>query len=299
MSRIFPTVMRPLILFALFLVFALSLRPALAEEATPALWKVENGQSTLYLLGTFHLMKPGVHWYGGAIASGFESADTLVLELNQQEMNPATIQAIIAEQGVYPPPDNLGNHLDAETYAKLIEIGGRIGLNGQMLNPFKPWYASLVVSVSYFQSLGYLPQYGADATLMVKATETGTPIIGLETADEQILALSSYSDEVQVAFLADTIRQLDEVEGLIDDMTTAWKTGDTDALDTLLVKSMQAVPEVYEKLIVERNNKWMPKLEAMLDEPGTVFVAVGAGHLVGADGVVTMLEEKGYSITRQ
>lgn len=281
------------ILLSLFLVLA----PVRAEESSsPLLWKIEQGASTLYLFGTFHLLTEEVRWLDNRITGALDSAGELVLEMSEEQTDTGLVVSIIRNKGMYPGADGLRKILSAETWQDLLGQAAAVGIPQQMIGQFHPWYAAIVLTVAHAQAEGFLPEYGVEAILTARAKAAGKPVLGLETAQEQVSALADHPDRIQLMLLENTLQELTDLPRIFGDMTRAWVTGDEDALVELIIGSAREIPELYEALIVRRNRNWIPLLEARLNQPGVSFVAVGIGHLVGDDSVVTMLRDRGHSV---
>lgn len=280
--------------FALLLSFAAVARDA----AGPALWKIEGPEGTVYLFGSFHLLKGGEPWYGGQVQAAFEDATSLTLELGPDQQAPAVIGPLVHRYGLYGPTDALKNHISEASYRELIAVAADSGVPEQVIANMRPWLATLTVSLQFALAQGFDPEQGVEATLLRHAGLRELPVSGLETAEEQIRFLAENPPETEQAFVDDTLRQLDELPRLFDELSAAWLGGDEAALNRLMVASMAGVPEVYETLLVERNRRWVPRIEALLSKPGVHFVAVGAGHLVGPDSVIKMLAARGIAAER-
>ena len=280
--------------FALLLSFAAVARDA----AGPALWKIEGPEGTVYLFGSFHLLKGGEPWYGGQVQAAFEDATSLTLELGPDQQAPAVIGPLVHRYGLYGPTDALKNHISEASYRELIAVAADSGVPEQVIANMRPWLATLTVSLQFALAQGFDPEQGVEATLLRHAGLRELPVSGLETAEEQIRFLAENPPETEQAFVDDTLRQLDELPRLFDELSAAWLGGDEAALNRLMVASMAGVPEVYETLLVERNRRWVPRIAALLSKPGVHFVAVGAGHLVGPDSVIKMLAARGIAAER-
>ncbi len=285
-----------LLVFVLFSSTASYAQDTIAAQ--PAMWKMEKDGSTVYLLGTFHLLTPEVQWQTPRIMDAFNAAESLTVEVTDEDMVSQKIMALVQQVGMYPPTDSLKNHIPEEMFAELSAQGGAVGLPAQFLERFKPWFAAITVALQHAQANGFSPALGVDFTLMAKARATGKPVQGLERAEEQLAMLSSHPPEVQEQMLADTLRQIEELNELWDSMIAAWSSGDEAALDKLMVDGMRELPELYQVLLVNRNHNWVPRIKVLLNTSGQHFVAVGAAHLVGKDSVIAMLEAEGYSAER-
>lgn len=292
-----PVAVTAAILASLSLVLFLVFTPLRAEESSsPLLWKVEQGASTIYLFGTFHLLSRDVRWQDSRITGAFDSAGELVLEISEAETDPARIVSIVNNKGMYPRAGGLQRVISAETWLNLARQAAAVGIPEQAIGRFRPWYAAIVLTVTYAQTQGFLPEYGVETILTARANAAGKPIMGLETAQEQLSSLADHPEQIQVMMLEDTLQELADLPRILGDMTQAWVTGDEDGIAELIVDSAREIPELYDALIVRRNRNWIPLLEARLDKPGIYFVAVGVGHLVGDDSVVAMLRQRGHNV---
>jgi hypothetical protein len=282
---------------AVLLSLALMSAPLRAQESpSPLLWKVEQGNSTLYLFGTFHLLSKDVRWLDQRIAGAVDSAGELVLEISEEQTDTDLVVSIVREKGMYRRAGGLREALSSDTWLELARQAEAVGIPGQAIAQFRPWYAAIVLSITYAQAQGFLPEYGAETILTARAKAAGIPVLGLETAQEQLSTLADHPERVQVMMLEDTLQELENLPQILGDMTRAWVSGDEDAIAELIVGGMRQIPELYEAVIVQRNRNWIPLLEARLDKPGIYFVAVGIGHLVGEDSVVAMLRDRSHSV---
>ena len=285
----------------LVLVAAYPLVPQASAEDTPSplLWKVEKGGATLYLFGTFHLLQPDTRWLNSGITEALDSADELVLEITEEQADVNLVAFLIRNKGLYRDAHGLQKALSEKTWAELVERAEALGIPAQAIGRFHPWYASIVLSIQYAQAQGFLSEYGAEAVLTARAKAAGIPVVGLETAHDQLSSLADHPKRIQIMMLEDTLEELEELPRILEDMTRAWVSGDAAAIDELIVGGASEIPELFEAVIVRRNLNWLVPLEERLARPGVTFVAVGVAHLVGEDSVVALLRGKGYSVVLQ
>ena len=290
---------RPPVVACLFLVFVAHGSDVRSQpHSAPALWSIEAGSSTVYLMGTIHLLKGGEDWYHGAIKRAFETADSLTLEIAPAENSPAIIAPLVQKHGLYGSGDRLSNHISKSSYDKLKEFAREAGVPTSMLERFRPWYAALVVSIQYGQAQGFKPTEGVDHRLSRMAQKSRKPVLGLETAAHQIEALAGYPPRIQQLMLDDTVRQLEDLPTLWQGLVDAWLKGNLGVIEELLIKQLKAVPEVYETVLVRRNRDWVAGVKERLGQPGTHFIAVGTGHLVGPDSLLVLMAQEGFPATR-
>jgi uncharacterized protein YbaP (TraB family) len=265
----------------------------------PALWKIADADTTIYLFGTMHLLPPGLDWETPAVSQAFAEAGTLYLEADTN-LPPAEIQAIIKRTGILPPDRNLADLLDPAQQEALRAAGARFGISPVALDRMRPWYASVVISEAAIRGSGFAQDSGVEVLLRPAAIGAGKQMRFLETVDQQLSAFSNLPDAAQVKMLVAGLSDLDSTTEAITQMVTAWRSGDDATLARLVVDEQLATqPEVYETLMVRRNSAWAPQLGALLDnEAGVFMVAVGAGHLQGADSVLALMERLGHTPIR-
>lgn len=266
------------------------------RDADPALWVVRDKDTTVYLFGTVHMMRPGLSWFDEAVRKAFDSSDALVLEL---VMPPeAEMQALIAELGVAKSGPALPDQLPPALAAKLRAALPGLGMAPDSLDRTEPWLAAMTLSVQPLRRLGYDDKDGAEQVLGAAAKAAGKPILGLETARQQLGYFDRLSPAAQRALLETTLDDLPHAGPEIEAMVKDWSAGDADALARLLNADLDRAPELKQALLVTRNRNWAGWIAARMRKPGTVFVAVGAGHLAGADSVQAELARRGLKVER-
>lgn len=272
--------------------------PAPTRVATPALWVVKDADTTIYLFGTFHLLPAGLNWNQGPVKAAFESADTLRLEIANIEAETAAIQAITAQKGMLPTGESLTDGLSDAQKERLTRIIAESGIPAPAINSMRPWFASVVLAVTMTQKMGLDPTKGVDKTLDGLARTRGIPVEGFESGAEQIGFLAGISPELQREMLVSTLDEWDNSKLLIDDMVSAWSRGDANRVGRLVSGSLRTQPELSRVLLTDRNARWADWIASRMATPGTVFVAVGAGHLAGPDSVQALLRAKGLRAMR-
>lgn len=269
---------------------------AAATDADPALWVVKDADTTMYLFGTVHVLKPGLTWFDEAVKTAFDGSDTLVLELI--EPDPGALQKIAVAKGFNPTGPTLSSKLPAEKRAGVAKALGEVGLPEQVYERMDPWMAAVTLAVAPLAKLGYDPNSGAEKVLAASAKTGGKQIVGLETAEQQLGFFDALSEPAQVGFLVSTVDDLPEVPVEMNRMVTSWAKGDPETLGTILNDNLKDSPEVGKLLLTDRNARWAEWIETRMAKPGTVFVAVGAGHLAGAGSVQAQLAARGLKAER-
>lgn len=285
---------------AAFLVCSIFLASYLlhAQERVGAksfLWKVRAKSSTVYILGSVHFLKKENYPLSRSIENAFNDAKKLVLEIDLEKVSLEAQQQMMLK-GTYEGDKTLQGSISTEAFTLAGKRTRELGLDIQLLNNFKPWYVALTIVTLKLQKLGFDPNYGIDRYFFSKAKAAKKEIIGFETIEYQISLLDQMAPRAQELMLLQTLRGLDVMEKEFNKIVSAWTSGDVKTVETLLLTSFKEFPEVHEKLIGERNRSWFNKIETFLAQGENYVVVVGAGHLVGKDGIIEMLKERGYSI---
>ena len=282
---------------------------ATAEPPVPLLWKASAGGRSVYLLGSFHLLKPDDYPLSPDVDAAFEDSDAVVFEIPPEEMQSPQLAVKMGQAGMRTDGTPLDSALPEETAAALkawteenAATLQQMQLPPPVLQMFHPWFVSLMVTVTEMGKFGLNPELGLDNHMANRAAEAGKPTSGLETADQQIAFFTSMSDEEQVQFLQSALEATGE-EGRVEiaKLHDAWRSGNAQVIwDEMALEMREEFPAVYQRINVDRNDAWVPQLEAMLgpDGAGNTLVVVGALHLVGEDGVVEKLQAKGYEVER-
>jgi uncharacterized protein YbaP (TraB family) len=266
-----------------------------AEGEGPALWVVRDADSTIYLFGTVHILRPTTGWGSARVDAAFDSADQIWLEISNPD-DQAAIIPLIQQHGL--SPDRQLSHLITTGQLTLLDSAARsIGSNAVQMDVFRPWLAALTLSVAPLTRAGYDPQSGVELVLKARADAAGKPVHGFETIDKQVRILAGMAEPEQLAFLASILESYEEATVELDRMVEAWAAGDVATLNAVAVEEMRTeTPELYEALLVRRNTDWADQIQTLLEGSGTIFVAVGAAHLVGEDSVQEILEARGVTV---
>ena len=267
-----------------------------AEGAGPALWVVRDADSTLYLFGTVHVLRPTTAWGSPRVDAAFESADQIWFEISNPD-DQAAIVPLIQQHGL--SPNRQLSHLITTGQLNLLDSAARsMGSSAVQMDVFRPWLAALTLSVAPLTRAGYDPQSGVELSLKARADAAGKPVHGLETIDKQVRILASMPESEQLAYLASTLESWEDATVELDRMVEAWARGDVATLEAVGVDDMQTeTPGLYRALLVQRNTDWADQIQTLLEGSGTIFIAVGAAHLVGDDSVQEILEDRGVTVT--
>lgn len=272
-----------------------------AEAPKPLLWKVSDADNSLYLLGSFHMLKPGDYPLAKSTDLAFEDAEQLVFEISPEEMNNPALAQKMTQAAMLGGGKTLQQTLSADTWKKFEAHAASRNLPPGNFQVFEPWFVAMVLSITEMQQAGLDTSLGLDKHFMDRAAKAGKPARGLETGDSQIAIFDSMGAKQQEQYLLDILDESSDMKAKIDELHETWRKADDKTLFNKMATEMrEKYPELYQSINPERNKAWLPKLEAMLkdNKSDDVMVIVGALHLVGEDGVVKMLKDKGYKIER-
>ncbi|WP_333897322.1 TraB/GumN family protein [Brevundimonas aurantiaca] len=268
--------------------------PAIQGQG-PALWVIKDADSTLYLFGSVHVLRPTTGWASPRVNAAFDSASDIWFEITNPE-DQAAMMPLIQQYGLSPQTP-LSSRLTPEEVAQLDVAAKTIGASAAQLDPLKPWLAALSLSVAPLVKAGYDPQSGVELALKARAQAAGKRLHGFETLEKQVGMLATLPDDVQLEFLRETLKDFDEAVEMLDSMVEAWGKGDVQALDRIVVEEMKTdAPELYKVLLVDRNTDWANQIQTLLQGSGTAFIAVGAAHLTGDDSVQSILQSRGVAV---
>lgn len=295
--RIFPKLAAPA---AFLLAACASAGPAPAPasaDARPALWKLADADTTIYLFGTIHALPPGYKWRDATIDTAFAKADMLVLEA-VLDHDPAKSSALLLGMGRTAGLPALIDRVPEAKRTQLASLIARSKLPIAFLNGMETWSAALMLVGVSLSDLGIGPDEGVERKLEAEFRAAGKPVDGLETAAQQLGYFDALSEEGQREFLLTLLDDPNKAKEDFNKMLAAWSHGDEAGIAASFDDEIELSPRLREILLVQRNAAWADWLAKRLDKPGTVLVAVGAGHLAGPASVRTMLAEGGYKVER-
>ncbi|HEX4742717.1 MAG TPA: TraB/GumN family protein [Caulobacteraceae bacterium] len=290
-----PRPRRALAAFATLLALAFGAQAARAE---PALWKVQGAHATVWLFGSIHALKSSDAWNSPRIEAALKASDALYLEIDNAD-DPAALQPLMLKYGL-DPAHPLSTKLDVKERAALNTALASLGMNEPTLEIMRPWMAGLTLSVIPLIKAGYDPQASVEHALTAAARAQGKAVRGFETAEEQVRYLADLPPAEEVAFLDSSVDDAAKGTSDIDALVAAWEAGDTGKIAALMNKNMKAkYPDLYRRLLVERNQRFAKQVAELANGTGVYFVAVGAGHLAGPDSVQSMLAPFRLTAERQ
>jgi uncharacterized protein YbaP (TraB family) len=274
---------------------------ARAEPPTPLLWKVSDADNSVYLLGSFHALRPTDYPLAPAVDAALADAERVAFELSPAEMESPELATMMMAAAALPEGKDLRTTVGPATWAKLEAYAKLRGLPLEGFARTEPWFVALVVSVGEMQRIGLDPGQGLDRQLAAQAAKADKPAGGLESAAEQIAALDSMSTAEQQQMIDEALVGVEGFKAEMDELHGLWRRGDAAGLHARMGKDLRdRYPLLYKRINVDRNRAWLPKVQAMLDAEAEddALVVVGSLHLLGDDGLVEMLRKQGYAVER-
>lgn len=290
----------------LVFLFILSLCASLTYAAADAtadnkgfLWQISDSNSTLYLLGSVHFANADYYPMNQAIEGAFADADTLAVEVDMTSLDPIKTQQLLQQMGHYTNGRTLQDELSPDTYRMLEQYLANQHIPIHLVNTQKPGMLIMTLTSMELMKLGMLPQFGIDLHFLNRANGSKR-IVELETLEQQMDLLFNMEQPDQA--LRQTLEEFPRFQQLADKLSSAWQSGDTRIMQQLLIdEPLQKYPEskpFFDKMFTDRNLTMTDKIKGYLDDNNTYFVVVGAGHLIGEEGIINLMKEAGFSVKR-
>jgi uncharacterized protein YbaP (TraB family) len=283
----------------LALLASVALAPRLAAQEKSFLWKVQSKEDAIYVVGSIHYLKQENYPLKKSIQDAFGNCQTLVLEIDLNGADAQRAQRALIEKARYPDGTHLEQHIAPETYQLAERRARELGIDISQMVPFKPWFVAISLTSLQLRKAGFDPNYGVDRFLAEQAKTEGKKTRGLESLEFQFGLFDHMSSSEQDSMLRQTLSELDRLTKGVDQLVQSWLAGDVRAVEDFLLAGMKEYPAVYRKVVVERNRHWLAQLIHMLEQGEKALVVVGAAHLVGNDGLIELLKQRGYSVEQQ
>lgn len=265
----------------------------------PALYVARDADSTMYLFGTLHLRRAGETWSSPAIEAALAASEEIWTEVDVSPEAMGDIAGVMTRRGMAPPDAPLSSRLGPEAWERLKAALARTGMSVERIEPMQPWFAALMLAMAPTLRAGYTLEAGADRGVGASGAAQGKRMRAFETMEQQIGLFADLPEAVQLQMLSEAMDQGAAGTDRVDQMAAAWQSGDLKTLDTAFNDAMRRdYPELFEALIVRRNAAWTATLLRELEGAGGDFVAVGAAHLVGPEGLVAQLRARGVQVER-
>jgi uncharacterized protein YbaP (TraB family) len=287
------------LILTLVLLLALSAARSLGAQERTLLWKVSEGDKSIFLLGSIHYLRKENYPLNQAILDAFDASDRLVLEIDLQNTPAGAAQRLTLEKAVYRDGSNLAQNVSQETYQLASKRAAELGIDMQVVQPMKPWFVAMTMLAVKLQRMGLDPKLGVDHHLAERAKRDGKPTSGLETLEFQLGIFDQLSKREQELMLRETAGELERIDKNVKDIVESWLKGDGERLAALLLAGMRQYPELQQKLVIERNRRWLDQIAKLVEQGNNAMVVVGAAHLVGQEGIVDMLKARGFSVEQK
>ena len=270
-----------------------------ADGALHSLWELHGKHNTVYILGSIHVLRPGDYPLAPAVLDAYSSAKSLLMEVNLEEIDSQAIQSELLASALLPAGQSLPAILGKQRYDHAGALAREVGVELAAFDQFAPWFAAEAISQLQLMQLGFQPQSGVEMYFLERARSDGKKVAGLETVHDQISLFEALSMDAQAEYLLSSLEQARDLPKEVDAMVQAWRRGDTGWFEQQLKTELGRDPQLYQSVLVARNRKWVPKIEALLNDDKNYLVIVGTGHLVGQGSVIDLLKKDGIGATQR
>jgi uncharacterized protein len=270
-----------------------------ADGALHSLWELHGKHNTVYLLGSIHVLRLSDYPLSPVMLDAYRDAKSVLMEVNLEEISSQQVQAEMLGSAVLPEGKTLPDVLGKERYGRAGALAHEIGVELSLFDQFAPWFAAEAISQLQLTQLGFQPEAGVEMYFMQRARDDGKSVAGLETVHDQISVFQNMSMDTQAEYLVSSLEQAHDLPKEVDSMVRAWQRGDTQWFANQLQSELGQDPRLYQSVLVARNRKWVPKIEALLNDDRNYLVIVGTGHLVGPGSVIDLLKKDGIGATQR
>ncbi len=269
------------------------------EKTQAYIWRVTSNTTTVYMLGSIHIASRDIYPLDSTIEDAFESSDYLAVEINVRAANKLQVALLTIKYGRYPEGQSREDILSEETYEYLVNrLHVPDAETGDLLDQYRPWVLYISSAQGMYVDSDYDPEYGIDMHFIDRADESGKEIIELETAEYQISQMSSVPDDAIIKAILDDLKNYN-TEQDFEEIIDAWADGDLAEMTRIVYEQLKRdadIEPLYQKMYYERNLNMAAKIEELLSGDKVYFVVVGAGHFVGANGLVNLMVKSGYQV---
>jgi len=270
-----------------------------ADGALHSLWELHGKHNTVYLLGSIHVLRPNDYPLAPVVLDAYTHAGSLLMEVNLDEINSEQVQAEMLASATLSDGKTLPDVLGKQRYERAASLAHEIGVELSSFDQFAPWFAAEAISELQLTQLGFHPENGVEMYFMDRARSDGKSVDGLETVHDQISVFQNMSLDAQAEYLLSSLEQAHDLPKEVDSMVRAWQRGDTRWFESELQSDLGHDSDLYQSVLVARNRKWVPKIEALLNSDKNYLVIVGTGHLAGQGSVVDLLKKDGIVATQR
>jgi uncharacterized protein YbaP (TraB family) len=270
-----------------------------ADPPLHALWELHGKHNTVYILGSIHVLRPTDYPLAPVVLDAYSNVKSIFMEVNLQEIDSQRMQTELLASARLPEGKTLPSILGKQRYERASNLAREVGVDISIFDAFAPWFVAEVISQLQLQQLGFQPKSGVEMFFLEHARTDGKPVAGLETVHDQIALFDALSMDEQADYLVSSLEEAHDLPKEVDDMVHAWQRGDTVWFADQLKSELGRDPVLYQSVLVARNRKWIPKIEALLNDDKNYLVIVGTGHLVGQGSVIELLRKDGIVATQR
>jgi uncharacterized protein YbaP (TraB family) len=270
-----------------------------ADGPLHALWELHGKHNTVYILGSIHVLRPSDYPLAPAVLNAYGNANSLFMEVNLAELDPQLMQTELLASARLPEGKTLPTIMGDARYKRAQVLAQEVGIDIGIFDAFAPWFAAEAISQLQLQQLGFQPKSGVEMFFLERARTDGKTVAGLETVHDQIALFDALSMDEQADYLISSLEEAHDLPKEVAAMVHAWASGDTQWFADQLKSEIGRDPVLYDSVLVARNRKWVPKIEALLNDDKNYLVIVGTAHLVGQGSVIALLKKDGIAAAQR
>ena len=270
-----------------------------ADGPLHALWELHGKHNTVYILGSIHVLRPSDYPLAPAVLNAYGNANSILMEVNLSEIDLQGMQTELLASARLPEGKTLPAIMGDARYQRAQVLAREVGVDLGIFDAFAPWFAAEAISQMQLQQLGFQPQSGVEMFFLERARTDGKSVAGLETVHDQIALFNALSMDEQADYLVSSLEEAHDLPKEVGAMVHAWASGDTQWFADELKSEIGRDPALYDSVLVARNRKWVPKIEALLDDNKNYLVIVGTAHLVGQGSVIALLKKDGIAAAQR
>ena len=266
--------------------------------AESSVWVASSSKAKVYLAGSFHMLRASDYPLPDEFLRAYKDSRKIIFEIPPGETESPEYMGKFLSVAIYNDGTTLKEHITTAAYAKAESFCKERNYPLEQYQLFKPAFLVMTLTVSEMNKIGVDSSKGIDSFFKEKAIQDGKATGSLETVDQQISLLSSTDASLGSDQIIESIEELKKIEGILGELLAVWRKGDETKMEELYIKDLKLYPQLYQTLMVDRNNKWVRNIESYLNGSGNTMVVVGAAHLVGVDGLVNLLRKRGYKVVK-
>ncbi len=272
---------------------------ARADGALHSLWELHGKHNTVYLLGSIHVLRQSDYPLAPIVLEAYRNAKTVIMEVNLEEIDSEQVQAEMLASATLPEGKTLPDVLGKQRYGRADALAREVGVELSLFDQYAPWFAAEAIAQLQLTQLGFQTDTGVEMYFMEKARNDGKSVAGLETVHDQISLFQNMPLDTQADYLLSSLEQAHDLPKEVQSMVRAWQRGDTQWFANEMQSELGKDPNLYQAVLGSRNRKWLPRIEALLNDDKDYLVIVGTGHLVGPGSVIELLKKDGIGATQR